>query len=80
MMKKHKVYDDPIVAEVRKHRQAIAAKFGYDIRAYAEDARKREATSGHPIANLEQEAQGKRRKSPGVGVPKRTPRRLRSAG
>jgi hypothetical protein len=41
--------DDPIVAEVRKHRQARAAKFRYDIRAMIEDARKREKKSGHPI-------------------------------
>jgi len=27
------MWDDPIVAEVRKHRQARAAKFRYDIRA-----------------------------------------------
>jgi hypothetical protein len=79
-VKKRKIFDDPIVAEVRRHRQAIAAKFGYDIRAIAEDARKREATSGHPIANLEQEAQGKRRSAPAAGAPKRATRKLRSAG
>ena len=43
------MWDDPIVAEVRKHRQARAAKFRYDIRAMIEDARKREKKSGHPI-------------------------------
>jgi len=43
------MWDDPIVAEVRKHRQARAAKFKYDIRAMIEDARKREKRSGHPI-------------------------------
>jgi hypothetical protein len=42
--------DDPIVAEVRKIRQKLAAKFNYDIRAICEDARKREGTSGHPVA------------------------------
>jgi hypothetical protein len=41
--------EDPIVAEVRKHRQARAAKFRYDIRAMIEDTRKREKKSGHPI-------------------------------
>jgi hypothetical protein len=41
--------DDPIVAEVRKHRQKRAAKFKYDIRAMIEDARNREKKSGHPI-------------------------------
>jgi hypothetical protein len=43
--------DDPIVAEVRKWRQKNAAKFNYDIRAIAEDARKREKKSGHPIVS-----------------------------
>jgi hypothetical protein len=43
------MWDDPIVAEVRKHRQARAAKFRFDIRAMIEDARKREKKSGHPI-------------------------------
>ena len=43
--------EDPIVAEVRKHRQKRAAKFKYDIGAMIEDARKRERTSGHPIAS-----------------------------
>jgi hypothetical protein len=33
---------DPIVAEVRKHRKKRAAKFAYDLRAIAEDAKKRE--------------------------------------
>ena len=41
--------EDYIVAEVRKHREARAAKFHYDIDAIAEDARKREGTSGHKV-------------------------------
>jgi hypothetical protein len=49
------MYRDPIVEEVRKHRQQNAAKFGYDIRAIAEDARKRQATSGHPVVDLSRE-------------------------
>jgi hypothetical protein len=43
--------DDPIVAEVRRIRQKLAAKFHYDVRAIAEDARKRERKSGHPIVS-----------------------------
>jgi hypothetical protein len=45
--------NDPIIEEVRKHRQARAAKFGFNIRAMMEDARKRQAKSGHPVVNLE---------------------------
>ena len=54
--------DDPIVEEVRKIRQAIAAKFNYNINAIVEDARKREGTSGHPIAQPR-----KRRPKPDAG-------------
>jgi len=44
-------WEDPIVAEVRKIREKLAAKFNYDIRAICEDARKREKKSGHPIVS-----------------------------
>jgi len=50
------MYRDPIVEEVRKNRQARAEKFGYDVRAIMEDARKREHASGHPIVNLQDQA------------------------
>jgi hypothetical protein len=43
--------EDPIVAEVRKIRDKLAAKFHYDIDAMAEDARKRERKSGHRIVS-----------------------------
>jgi hypothetical protein len=48
------MYKDPIVEEVRKHRQARSARFGYDIEAMAADARKREGKSGHRIVNLQE--------------------------
>lgn len=41
---------DTIVEEVRKHRTDNAAKFDFDIRAIAKDARSREKKSGHRIA------------------------------
>jgi hypothetical protein len=44
--------EDPIVEEIRKHRDEIARKFGYDIRAIAQDARKRERTSGHKLVSF----------------------------
>jgi hypothetical protein len=53
------MWNDPIVAEVRKIRQKIAAKFKYDIRAIAEDARKRERKSGHPIVSPRRRAKAK---------------------
>jgi hypothetical protein len=53
------MYRDPIVEEVRRHREARAAKLGFNVRAIVEDAQKREPASGHPIVDLSQG--GKRR-------------------
>jgi hypothetical protein len=47
------IMEDPIVAEVRKTRDRLAAKFNYDIDAILRDAKKREAESGHEIVGLE---------------------------
>ena len=44
--------EEPIVDEVRKHRDKRAAKFGYDIHAIAEDARKREQESKRKVVSL----------------------------
>ena len=70
---------DPIVEEVRRIREARAAKFGYNIRAMVEDARKREATSGHPIVDLSQEGK-KRRTRKAVARPLRNRSMARSRG
>jgi hypothetical protein len=47
-----KMHKDPIVEGVRKHRDEIAGRFGYNIRPIAEDARKRERTSGHKLVSF----------------------------
>ena len=44
--------EDPIVNEVCRFRDERAAKFGYNIRAIAEDARKREQQSGRKVVSL----------------------------
>jgi len=44
--------EDPIVNEVRKFRDQGAAKFGYDLRAIAEDSMKRERQSGRRVVSL----------------------------
>jgi len=62
---------DSIVEEVRKHREARAAKFGFNIRAMVEDARKRQAKSGHPIVDLTRQDKAKKpRKTPGKSLQK----------
>jgi hypothetical protein len=54
------MHRDAIVDEVRMHREARAAKFGFDVRAIVEDARKRQETSGHRVVDLSRQAKSKR--------------------
>ncbi|HSE88651.1 MAG TPA: hypothetical protein VLJ79_20700 [Candidatus Binatia bacterium] len=42
---------DPIVDEVRKVREAHAAKFNYDLSAICADLKKKEKDSGHPVVS-----------------------------
>ena len=58
------MHRDPIVEEVRKYRQARAAKFGFDIRAIVEDAMKRQDASGHLVVDLTKKSVPKRRSKP----------------
>ena len=44
--------EDPIVNEVRRFRDERAAKFGYNLRAIAEDAKEREQQSGRKVVSL----------------------------
>ena len=46
------MYEDSIVEEIRKIREERAAKFNYDVRAIAEDARKREQQSGRKVVSF----------------------------
>lgn len=43
--------DDPIVEEVRKHRQVHAARFNYDLAAIFADLIEREKNSSRPVVN-----------------------------
>ena len=58
------MHRDPIVEEVRKYREENAAKFGFDVRKIAEDALKRQATSGHRVVDLSKKSDAKRRHRP----------------
>lgn len=42
---------DPIVDEVRKARQAHAARFGHDMKAIYADLKEKERTCGHRIVS-----------------------------
>ena len=43
---------DPIDKEIKKIRDAHAAKFQFDLHAICEDLRKKEKTCGHTIVSL----------------------------
>ncbi len=42
---------DPIVEEIRKHREQYAAKFNYDLAAICKDLRDRQATCGREVVS-----------------------------
>jgi len=44
--------DDPIVEEVRRIKEAHAARYNYDIRAMAKALREQQQGSGHKIVTL----------------------------
>ena len=43
---------DPIVAEIRRIREEIAARFNYDVHAIGEDARRRDAGDNRKVIRL----------------------------
>ena len=45
--------EDPIVAEIRRHRKAFAAEHGNDLRRIVESLRKRERESGRKVLSPE---------------------------
>ena len=42
---------DPIVAEVRRVREKLAARFNFDVKAIARDAQKRERTGRRKVVS-----------------------------
>ena len=51
---KKKTWESPIVLEIRKVKERLAAKCNYDIDAMFRDLREREKTSGHRYVDLSQ--------------------------
>jgi hypothetical protein len=43
---------DPVVAEIHRIREEIAARFNYDVRAIGEDARRRDAAGDEKVIRL----------------------------
>lgn len=46
------MWKDPIVEEVRRTREAHAAKFGHDLRAIFEDLRRQQERSGREVVSF----------------------------
>ena len=46
------MWKDPIVEEVRAHREAHAEKFDYDLAAICRDLRQQQAESGRKVVSL----------------------------
>ena len=57
---------DPIVEQVRRVKETQAAKFGFDVRAIAEDARSRQWDSGQKVVGWD----AKRKRTVEVKCPK----------
>ena len=51
-------WSDPIVEEVRRVRDAYAARFNYDLRAIFRDLKEQEKRSGHKLVSYAQGARG----------------------
>jgi len=46
------MFEDPIVEEVRRIKEAHAARYNYDIRAMAKALREQQQRSGHKVVSL----------------------------
>jgi hypothetical protein len=45
------MWEDPIVAEVRRTREELSARFGYDLKAIFADLRRRQAALGERLVS-----------------------------
>ncbi len=55
-------WKDPIVAEVRRHREALFAEAGYDVRELCRRLRERQEVSGHRVLKRAKTAAASSRK------------------
>jgi hypothetical protein len=46
------MYEDDVIAEVRKAKERIAKQFGYDVRALARALREEQGKDGRRVVNL----------------------------
>jgi len=51
------VWEDPIVAEIHRTREKLAAEYGFDVQAIFADLRKRQAALGRRLVPLQKRAE-----------------------
>jgi hypothetical protein len=51
------MWEDPIVSEVRRAREQLAARFGFDVRAIFHDLRTRQALLGNRLVSRKKQAE-----------------------
>ena len=59
------MWEDPIVAEVHRTREELAAKYNFDVNAFFADVRKRQAALGERLVRAEPEAKADRGRDSG---------------
>lgn len=59
------MWEDPIVAEVRRTREMLAAKFNFDINAIFADLQKRQAALGDRLVSPKKQAEQPAEADPG---------------
>ena len=57
---KTKIWQDPVVAEVRKVKERLAAKFNFDVVAMLRDQQQREKSYGSRLVSFEPKRGGKK--------------------
>ncbi len=51
------MWEDPIVAEVHRTREKLAAEYNFDIDAFFEDVRRRQASLGNRLVRQKKQAE-----------------------
>jgi hypothetical protein len=61
------MWEDPIVAEVHRIREQLAAKYNFDLGAFFADVRKRQAALGGRLVRAEPMAEADHMRAPSDG-------------
>jgi hypothetical protein len=64
------MWEDPIVSEVRRNREELAARFGFDVKAIFDDLRARQAVLGNRLVSRKRRAEIKDTSNSSSGQPR----------